>query len=112
MAYSLTGNSGSATVVTASAIYTAPAGVVGTVVGNISAYNSTGGALTLTLSVLRQDGTAYPLAVASISGTSTASFGRGSTACVCPLTLLPGEAVKAQGSNTGITVTVSGVAFS
>lgn len=111
MSYALTGNSGSAGNASYATIYTSSA-TASTVIGNISAYNSAVGALTLTLGVTRQNGTTYVLAVDSVNSGVTVSYGKGATKCVCPLTLLPGEILKAQGSSTGLTVTASGVAFS
>lgn len=112
MSYSIIGASASAGNASYATIYTQPALTTGGVIGNVTAYNTTGGALTLTLAIVRQDGTTVVQATESINGTTPASYGRGSTKCICPLSLLPGETIKAQGSGPGLTVTVSGVSFS
>lgn len=112
MSYSLAGNSASAGNTVYATVYTQPATGSGTVIGNVTAYNTTAGALTLTLAIGRQDGTSAVQSVESISGYATASYGRGATKCICPLTLLPGETIQAKGSGAGLTVTASGVAFS
>lgn len=91
-------------------VYTAPAGSEA-IIGNITAYNTTGGALTCTIGVTEADGSTSVLAVASINTLVTQSFSGHSSYCVTPLTLAAGTILKAQGSATGITVRASGISF-
>lgn len=89
-------------------LYTAPANSTA-IIGNIVAYNTTGGALNSTISVKRQNGTTYVLDVVSVSGTSSQSYSGGSARRLTPLVLKAGESLLAQGSGVGINVTFSGL---
>lgn len=90
------------------ALFTMPASYEG-FISNITAYNSTGGSLTLTISITRQNGTEYVLLVDSIATVATSSYSGGSTKRITPLVMLAGEVIQAKGSAAGIFVTISGL---
>lgn len=91
-------------------IYEVPAGYSATI-GNIIAFNTTGGGLNLTLK-LKRDGTTYILTpVVVVATVTSAYFGRSATNSLCPLTLQAGDVFIGLGSATGIQITVSGLLF-
>lgn len=89
-------------------IYTTPASTVA-IIGNIVAYNTTGGALVTAIKVKRQNGTTYTLDSVSISATSSQSYSGGSTRRLTPLVLHPGELLIAQAAGAGVNITYSGL---
>lgn len=104
---SATASAGNATDAT---LYTMPAGLSG-VIGNIIAFNTTGGGLNLTLK-LKRAGTVYILTpVVTIATVASAYYGRNSTNSVCPLTLDPGDSLLGLGTGAGIQVTISGISI-
>ena len=94
----------------AAVIYQMPADSNGHL-ANVTAYNSTGGALTLTITVFEADGSTSTLYVGSLAGGATGSFSGTSANCITPVSLLPGSKFQAQGSGAGIRVRVSGLRF-
>ncbi len=93
-----------------STIYTAPADS-SVVIGNITAYNSTAGSLTLTLKAKENDGTLSVLCFDTVSAACTNSYSGGSIRRITPLTLMPGNSLTAKGSATGINVRASALRF-
>ena len=92
-------------------IYTVPATSTA-ILGLITAYNTTGGALTTTIAVTRQDGTTFDLAAKSVGATAPYSWTSASdNQTLVPLTLLPGEILKAKAAGAGVNVTISGIRF-
>ena len=91
-------------------LYTCPASMTA-IVGNLTAYNSTAGALDLTIAVVESDGTVTVVAVDSIDAGATASYSGGSTARVTPLNLASGNVLQVQGSDAGIFCRASVVVF-
>lgn len=112
MAYRLLTINGSAGNATDTAVYTVPAGE-SVIIGNLTAYNSTGGGLTLTIKIKENDGTSSVLCTAvALAATTAVSFSGGSTIRITPITLNPGNQLIANGSGSGITVRGSGLSFS
>lgn len=91
-------------------LFTMPAGSNG-YLNNIIAYNSTGGALTLTLKITETNGDVVVIAVTSIAAGATQSYSGNSTVTLTPQTLLTGNIITARGSGAGITVRCSGLSF-
>lgn len=89
-------------------VYTMPASNEG-FISNVTAYNTTGGGLTLTIAILRQDGQTWQQVVAAVGANATVSFSGGATNRITPMVLLSGESIQAQGSGAGLDVTVSGL---
>lgn len=111
MAQSFIGESVAAGNAAYATIFTMPADAVG-FLGNITASNTTGGALTITLSK-EVGGTTFILSSAdAIAANATNSYSGGSTRRITPVVLKSGEIFKAQGSGAGIIVTISGLQFS
>ena len=94
----------------AATLYTMPSGTTGSML-NITAYNPTGGALTLTLRVVENNGDIVVVAVQSIGAGQTFSFSGGSTARVTLLVLEAGNIVTAQDGSGSIIVRGSGLQF-
>lgn len=95
----------------ATTVYTCPSGKTA-IVENMVAYNSTGGALTLTVTVVNQTGTTSTILVQSINAGATLQMIKGSTTPCFPQGLVPGETVKCEGSGAGITVRGTALQFS
>ena len=110
MSRSFIGNSGSAGNATNAVIFTMPAAYNG-MISNIIAYNSTGGSLNLTLTLTRAGTDFVILATDAVGAGATNQYARGATKPICPLVMLSGDVFKAQGSGSGIQVTVSGLSF-
>ncbi len=111
MAYEIIAGNGSAGNAADEAIYTCPADSTA-IIGNVTAYNSTGGTLTLTLKVQESDGTSSTLVSAdSLLTTVSASYSGGSTKRITPITLRAGNVLLANGSGAGIKVRASGLRF-
>jgi len=94
---------------TAASLFTMPSGYCG-FIGNLTASNTTGGALNLTLYV-RRNGVDNVLLPATSVGGLGVYHGRNSTNPVCQLAMRAGDILKAMGSGPGINVTFSGMRF-
>lgn len=93
-------------------LFTMPAGNNG-IIGNITAANTTGGGLTITIALHRLDGTDHVLVNAdAIGANGNTYYSGGSTKRITPLVMISGEVLKAQGSGAGIEVTFSGLRIS
>jgi hypothetical protein len=112
MAYTILTINGEAGNTTDTAIYTVPAGQ-SVIVGNLTAYNTTAGPLTVTIKIKENDGTKSVLCTAvALAATTAVSFSGGSTIRITPITLNPGNQIIANGSGAGITLRGSGLRFS
>lgn len=94
-------------------VYTMPLGGSGGIIANITAYNTTGGSLNLTLAIKRQDGVEHILLnAAAVGATTTTYYGKGSTTPISPIALQPGELLEAKGSGAGLEISIAGLKIS
>lgn len=90
-------------------VYTCPAGSWA-FISAIIATNTTGGGLTITLKIGNRVGTSYTILSANtVNANTTNSYSVGHTASIAPIVLNAGETFLAQGSGSGITVTIGGL---
>jgi len=92
-------------------VFTMPANYEG-FISNILAYNSTGGSLDLTITLTRAGLDNVILAADAVASGSTSQYGAHPSKPICPLVMQTGDILKAKGSSTGLTVTISGISFS